>query len=72
MSDLTLYKRDFHGFYRRDALAQLESDIDRIKSCIAAGFLRPNCGNGKDHIFYVICGAGKHAKDQKAVLKYAV
>ena len=29
-------------------------------------------GNSKDHIFYVICGAGKHSENHKAVLKYAV
>ena len=34
--------------------------------------LVPNVGNERDHIFYVICGAGKHSKDNKAVLKYEV
>ena len=34
--------------------------------------LKPNVGNNKDHIFYVICGAGTHSENNKAVLKYAV
>ena len=34
--------------------------------------LKPNVGNSKDHIFYVICGAGTHSENNKAVLKYAV
>ena len=34
--------------------------------------LKANVGNGKEHIFYVICGAGTHSENNKAVLKYAV
>ena len=28
-------------------------------------------GNKVDHVVYVICGAGKHSKDGKPVIKYA-
>ena len=34
--------------------------------------LWPNVGNKRDHIFQVICGAGVHSKNKKAVLKHAV
>ena len=34
--------------------------------------LRPNVGDGKTHIFYVICGAGTHSENKQGVLKVAV
>ena len=41
------------------------------KEDLVAGKLNPNVGNGRDHIFKVICGAGKHSQG-KAVLKPAI
>ena len=63
---------DLHGYYKRDALAKIEQDIGRIKQGLQAKMLQPNVGNGRDHVYYVICGAGTHSKDHKAVLKFAV
>ena len=34
--------------------------------------MEANVENGVDHIFKIICGAGKHSKDGHAILKPAV
>ena len=41
------------------------------RSGLENGEINPNCGNGRDHIFKIITGAGKHSI-KKAVLKPAV
>ena len=46
--------------------------MNRVKSGLSAGMLRANIGDNKNHIYYVICGAGTHSENKKAVLKYAV
>lgn len=38
---------------------------------LKSGSINPNSGNGRDHIFKVITGAGKHSKNG-AVLKPAI
>ena len=38
---------------------------------LVAERIKPNVGNGRDHIFKIICGAGKHSQG-KAVLKPAI
>ena len=38
---------------------------------LRADRITPNVGNGRDHIFKIICGAGKHSQG-KAVLKPAI
>lgn len=62
---------DLHGLTKVEAIrvtkARLSMTIDGLNS----GGINPNSGNGKDHIFKVITGAGKHSM-KGAVLKPAV
>lgn len=41
------------------------------REALVSSDLHPNSGNGKDHIFKIITGAGKHSV-KKAVLKPAI
>ena len=67
-----LHKIDLHRNAKKEALARIESEINLIESGLASSFLEPNVGNGEDHIFYVICGAGTHSANSRGVLKHAV
>ena len=62
---------DLHGLTKVEAIratkARLSMTLDGLKS----GNINPNVGNGRDHIFKVIAGAGKHSL-RGAVLKPAI
>ena len=62
---------DLHGLTKIEAIrvtkVRLQMTLDGLKS----GTINPNSGNGRDHIFKVIRGAGKHSL-KGAVLKPAI
>ena len=62
---------DLHGLTKIEAIrvtkVRLQMTLDGLKS----GTINPNSGNGRDHIFKVITGAGKHSL-KGAVLKPAI
>ena len=62
---------DLHGQTKIFALKVTRDRLQMTKEDLEAGRLAPNVGNGRDHIFKIICGAGKHSQG-KAVLKPAI
>ena len=62
---------DLHGQTKVFALKVVNQRICQTSDDLIAGLINPNVGNGRDHIFKIICGAGKHSQG-KAVLKPAV
>lgn len=62
---------DLHGLTKVEALRVTKARLQMTRDGLASGAINPNSGNGKDHIFKVIAGAGKHSM-HGAVLKPAV
>ena len=60
-----------HGQTKVFALKVTRDRLQMTREDLVAERLRPNVGNGRDHIFKIICGAGKHSQG-KAVLKPAI
>ena len=63
---------DLHGLTKVEALrvtrARLNMTLDGLKS----GNINPNAGDGRNHIFKIVAGAGNHSGVRGAVLKPAV
>ena len=62
---------DLHGQTKEKALDVTLEYLTNTKSRLDTNELEPNVGNGKDHIYKVITGAGKHSA-KGAVLKPAI
>ena len=62
---------DLHGQTKEKALSVTLEYLTNTKSRLDTNELEPNVGNGKDHIYKVITGAGNHSK-KGAVLKPAI
>ena len=45
--------------------------VQIVKDALRSGTLEPNFGNGKDHVFLIITGRGKHSAGN-AVLRPAI
>jgi hypothetical protein len=63
---------DLIGYSRREALELTERRIRITQDGLSEGIVRPNTGNGVDHVYKVIAHAGKHSQGQRGVLKYAI
>ena len=62
---------DLHGLTKVEAIRVTRTRLTMTLDGLKAGNINPNSGNGKDHIFKVITGAGKHSM-KGAVLKPAI
>jgi len=62
---------DLHGLTKVEAIRVTKSRLQITRDGLRSGTINPNSGNGKDHIFKVITGAGKHSS-RGAVLKPAI
>lgn len=62
---------DLHGLTKVEAIRVTKSRLQITLDGLRSGSINPNSGNGKDHIFKVITGAGKHSS-RGAVLKPAI
>ena len=62
---------DLHGLTKVEAIRVTKSRLQITLDGLKSGSINPNTGNGKDHIFKVITGAGKHSS-RGAVLKPAI
>lgn len=51
---------DVHGMNRARALEIVKARIEITQTELNKG-LEPNVGNGKDHIFKIVCGRGSHS-----------
>ena len=49
-----------------------QTRFDEIKADLEAGTLQHNVGNGKDHLFKVICGQGTHSDENGPKMKGAM
>ena len=47
---------DLHVIRVKEALEQTQTRFDEIKADLEAGTLQHNVGDGKNHLFKVICG----------------
>ena len=56
---------DLHGHTKIEAIYRVSQDVTRIENDLS----NPNVGNGKDHIFQIICGAGHHSADKRYAIK---
>ena len=61
---------DLHGRIQKGALKALHERFNDIENCLTSGDINHNCGDGKNHLFKVICGRG--GSKGSAKLKYAV
>jgi len=52
-----------------DRFAQIQEDLDNTH---LGGRITPNCGDGKHHLFKVICGQGTHSDENGPKMKYAM
>ena len=62
---------DLHGLTKVEALRVTKTRLQMTLDGLKSGNINPNSGNGRDHIFKVVAGAGKHSS-RGAVLKPAV
>ena len=62
---------DLHGLTKVEALRVTKARLEMTQDSLRNGAIAGNVGNGNDHIFKVITGAGKHST-RGAVLKPAV
>lgn len=62
---------DLHGLTKVEALRVTKARLEMTQDSLRNGAIAANVGNGNDHIFKVITGAGKHST-RGAVLKPAV
>ena len=62
---------DLHGLTKVEAIRVTKTRLTMTLDGLKAGNINPNSGNGNDHIFKVITGAGKHST-KGAVLKPAI
>ncbi len=62
---------DLIGYSGREAVDITERRLKETQRALDAAEIKPNFGNGSDHVFKIIAHAGKHSK-QGAVLKYKI
>jgi hypothetical protein len=62
---------DLIGYSGREAVDITERRVKETQRALDQGEIKPNIGNGIDHVFKIIAHAGKHSK-QGAVLKYKI
>lgn len=62
---------DLHGLTKVEALRVVSARLTMTRDGLRSDSINPNSGNGRDHIFKIITGAGKHSI-KFAVLKPAV
>ena len=62
---------DLHGLTKVEALKATKARLSLTVDGLNSGSINPNVGNGRDHIFKVIAGAGNHSL-RGAVLKPAI
>ena len=62
---------DLHGQTKVFALKVARQRLEMTNNDLRLGRIEPNVGDGKNHIFKIIAGAGKHSSG-KAVLKPAI
>jgi len=63
---------DLIGYNKKEAIELTERRISITQSGLNDGTVRPNTGNGADHVYKVIAHAGKHSLGRKGVLKCAI
>ena len=52
---------DFHGMQKGRTIKVLGQRLAELKDALIEGTVEPNFKNGKDHIYQIITGAGKHS-----------
>ncbi len=62
---------DLIGYTKREALDITIRRLAITQESLDNGEIRPNLGNGRDHIFKIIAHKGKHSK-KGGVLKFAI
>jgi hypothetical protein len=53
----------------KEAQRIIEIKLSEAESALNRGAIEPNTGNRKDHVFKIVCGAGKHSKGGRGILK---
>lgn len=62
---------DLHGQHRDKAIEIVEQRLQEIRMGLIHKKIMPNMNDKRNHVFKIICGAGKHSKGP-AVLKQTV
>ena len=62
---------DLIGYSGREAVELSQRRLSETQRALNRGEIKPNFGNGSDHVFKIIAHAGKHSK-HGAVLKYKI
>ena len=62
---------DLIGYSGREAVEISQRRLSETQRALNRGEIKPNFGNGSDHVFKIIAHAGKHSK-RGAVLKYKI
>lgn len=62
---------DLHGLTKVEALRVTQRRLELTQDMLNSGSINPNSNDGRNHIFKIIAGAGKHSV-RGAVLKPAV
>lgn len=52
---------DLHGLTKVEALRVVHARLTMTRDGLRSDSLNPNAGNGRDHIFKIIAGAGNHS-----------
>ena len=63
---------DLHGLTKVEALRVTRARLQMTQDGLSSGNINPNAGDGRNHIFKIIAGAGNHSGVRGAVLKPAV
>lgn len=63
---------DLHYFAKDEVMTLVKLALQRIETGLKTGAVKPNVGNGRDHIIMIICGAGKHSSDRSLAIKFEV
>ena len=61
-----------HGLTKKECLEIIPKVLREVQNEIDNGTCEPNMSDGKNHIFKIICGAGKHSKNGIGVNKQAI
>lgn len=56
----------------KEALDVVRNRLNDTQEALTDGIVSPNIGNGKDHVFKIICGAGNHSVGKRGVLKHEI
>lgn len=72
-SDKLIHDRiDLHGMHVKEAQKIVQQRLIHTEEEVKKASFHPNMGNGVDHVFKIICGAGHHSQGRKGVLKYKI